>query len=170
MDYKRQDPPCWQVADRRKKWGQLFATARYVDDTCMISKSHCRQCLQQCIDEMSPIPFDATKEEDNVPWLDLQLTKNNETIIVHTNFKPMTTAPAWACDQMELRSRIMGMVARLQQCKAPLDDVIKEVINMLTALQECGWDKSIWRGMFYKFGEINSAQHYWFKTLLHYIQ
>ena len=90
------------------------------------------------MDEMSPVPFDATTEEDEVPWLDMQLKRYEAHVVVRTHFKPMITAPSWACEMTELRSRVMGMVARLHQCEATLDDVIKEVMNIMDTLAACG--------------------------------
>ena len=104
------------VADR--SWDSLVAAVRYVDDTIMVSKTFCTECLKGFLPYLYPVSFDIACEGESLDWLDMCLRLNAGTRpFITYSLRPPMLLPDWAATAMYYRQYLCSKVARLE----PLD-------------------------------------------------
>lgn len=110
-----------------------------MDDTCMISTTLCRGCVADMLDTLSPVKFDAEKESTPAPLLDLHILTEGGRPTVLPNFKELEPAPPWACEKHAPVSRMKGMWSRLHPDGAKGGGVMRDILNGIESLAQCGW-------------------------------
>ena len=105
-------------------WSDHVVSARYVDDTLMMSRVMCKDCMLKALTELTHVKFDPVDCDRNLPWLDLNI--NLDTVQITVLEKPFATAPPWSLRPRDLRSYVLGRVARWGEIAAPIEDVVAQ--------------------------------------------
>lgn len=117
------------------------AAVRYVDDAVLLSKILRKSCLLAALATYSPVPFDPVDTCRTIPWLDLSI--NLDTLHITLACKHYQTAPPWALTPTDLRSYVLGRMARWSEVRTSLSDVVSNAARLTVELSTQGWSREV---------------------------
>ena len=124
------------------------AVLRYIDDVMFISVVLCRACLQSFLSSIYPVPFEVSGGVRVLQWLDLIFDLDT---MKHGFYyrRPFATPPARASSVRQMRSYILGRIARLRALELEQQQVVVYVTRLCGDLCQCGWERKHFRALFY---------------------
>ena len=86
----------WFHLPHGMSWSDAVALVRYADDTIMVSRLFCEECLEAALNAMSPVKLDVACRGASLHWLDLIVDLTVDGGSVDIFLKPYATPPVWA--------------------------------------------------------------------------
>jgi len=127
-----------QVPDsiRQFPWPRIAVSCRYVDDTILISKMLCANCLGNLIPHIYPTTFDTACQGTQLEWLDMNIDTTDCTI--RWQHRDPHLIPRWAMTRQFIRAYLIGRACRLDQLGLHRLDTLRAVSEIVQDLRTAG--------------------------------